>query len=180
METKVEWTMCRVRATWSTCLDGILRSRPGPRHGDSRSKKSINRYNFIKFDNSGAGSGFEKSISWWCRTLDSFVVFRRFGLIWIARASVESFPSAPPSPPPPSLSLRAPLDCFFSFLSKKRKTREMERGRYIREKRRERGTKTSESRNKKKTECDNKTTSMTKGVLTAFQRNSEQIPWKQK
>lgn len=80
-------------------------------NGDSRSKKSINRYNFIKFDNSGAGSGFEKSISWWCRTLDSFVVFRRFGLIWIARASVESFPTAPP------LSLSACSTWLFLFVS---------------------------------------------------------------
>lgn len=118
METKVEWTMCRVRATWSTCLDGILRSRPPARWQEIEEiDQSLQFYQIRQFRR---GSGFEKSISWWCRTLDSFVVFLRFGLIWIARASVESFPTVPPSPPPLSLSACSTwLFLFVSFQEKK-------------------------------------------------------------
>lgn len=102
-------------------------------NGDSRSKKSINRYNFIKFDNSGAGSGFEKSISWWCRTFFPLCGFLRFWLIWIARASVESFSLAP------LRSLRA-LHCFLSFLSNNEE-HEMERRRYVEKDEKKRRTK---------------------------------------
>jgi len=139
------------------------------RHGDSRSKKSINRYSFIKFDNSG-GSGFEKSISWWCRTL----FFCGFSTVLadLNRARVGwIFSTASP------LKLSACSTSLFFFSRKEEHERWREAD--ICEKR-ERGTKASKRRNKRKTECDNKTTSVTKGVVTTFQRNSDRIPWKQK